>query len=96
MFAALAEPNRTELIKILLVHGPADISSIAEHLPQDRSVISRHLKVMLDADLVTCRKDGRQRIYALNGSVLIARFEAIVREAKNAVAVCCPPSPPRE
>ncbi|MBI4855112.1 MAG: hypothetical protein HY819_25195 [Acidobacteria bacterium] len=32
-FKALAEPLRVELIKVLLLHGPADINSISKHIP---------------------------------------------------------------
>lgn len=91
MFAVLAEPNRVELIKILLLHGPADIGTLAEHLPQDRSVISRHLKLMLDAQIVTCKKESRHRIYSLNGATILSKFDAIVEECRRAITHCCPP-----
>jgi DNA-binding transcriptional ArsR family regulator len=49
---ALTEPARLELLRVLLLHGPADVATIASHLPQDRSVISRHLKVLEQAGVV--------------------------------------------
>ena len=89
LFAALSEPVRVELVRVLLLHGPADIATISEHFAQDRSVVSRHLKVLLDADLVTCERESRRRIYDLNGPAIVEKFEAITREARAAVAVCC-------
>jgi DNA-binding transcriptional ArsR family regulator len=43
-FKSLGEPVRVEIIRFLLLNGRADIATIAENMPQDRSVISRHLK----------------------------------------------------
>lgn len=59
---ALAEPARLEVLRVLLLHGPADIGALASHLPQDRSVVSRHLKTLEDAGLVRAERDGRHRI----------------------------------
>jgi DNA-binding transcriptional ArsR family regulator len=90
-FKALAEPVRIELLKVLLLAGPADISSIANYLPQDRSVLSRHLQVLLRTGLVSCEKRGRHRFYTLNGSRFIDQLEKILNTVKGSVAVCCPP-----
>lgn len=90
LFAALAEPNRVELIKILLLHGPSDVGSIADKVPQDRSVISRHLKVLLEAGVVSCEKDGQRRVYRMNGGALLESFEGIVKQAKQTLPLCCP------
>ena len=46
---ALTEPARLEVLRVLILHGPADIGELASHLPQDRSVVSRHLKTLEDA-----------------------------------------------
>ncbi|MCK4816394.1 transcriptional regulator, partial [bacterium] len=41
MFKALTDPTRTQILKYLMLNGRSDVSTIAEHMPQDRSVISR-------------------------------------------------------
>lgn len=89
-FRALAEPVRVELLKVMLIQGPADISSLAQHMPQDRSVLSRHLQVLLRSNLVTCEKQGRHRIYAINGDRFVEQLENILQIVKGTVAFCCP------
>ncbi|NUP07450.1 MAG: winged helix-turn-helix transcriptional regulator [Polyangiaceae bacterium] len=88
---ALAEPARLEVLRVLIAHGPADIGAIAERLPQDRSVISRHLKVLEDASIVRGHRDGRHRIYALDGGTLVGTLERILAETRAVADVCCPP-----
>jgi DNA-binding transcriptional ArsR family regulator len=90
VFRALTEPCRIDLIKFLLAKGPSDIETISQSFTQDRSVISRHLKQLLEAGLVSCLKNGKHRIYQLNGTGLISKFENILRLAKQAVSNCCP------
>src|ERR1043165_446401 len=82
-FKALAEPVRIELLKVMLIQGPSDISSIAQHLPQDRSVLSRHLQILLRSNLVTCEKQGRQRIYTINGGRFVEQLESILQIVKS-------------
>jgi DNA-binding transcriptional ArsR family regulator len=88
---ALSEPARLELLRVLLLHGPADVATIASHLPQDRSVISRHLKVLEQAGIVESQQDGRHRIYGINGASFIETLEAILGKTKSLASACCPP-----
>jgi DNA-binding transcriptional ArsR family regulator len=88
---ALAEPARVEILKVLLVQGPSDVSAVAKHLSQDRSVVSRHLKTLLHAGLVRREKHGRNRIYTLDGPYLFRRFDELARSVRNAIELCCPP-----
>ena len=88
---AFAEPARLEVISALLQEGGAgDITCIAAHLSQDRSVVSRHLKVLLDAGVVRVEKQGRNRVYQLEGRPVIDRFERIVQALRDAMPACCP------
>jgi DNA-binding transcriptional ArsR family regulator len=91
-FKALAEPVRVEILKLMLIQGPADISSISQHMPQDRSVLSRHLQILLRANLVSCEKRGRHRIYSVNGGRFVEQLETILQIVKSTVSFCCPSS----
>ncbi len=66
LFKALQEPARLAVIRQLLVLGKADISQIAEGIPQERSVISRHLQVLLDAGILRVERAGRHHTYEFN------------------------------
>lgn len=90
LLSALADPTRARLIRALVQLGPADISTIAESFPQDRSVISRHLRILHEAGLVRASKEGRHVWYALDGPALLQRLEALLAKARAAVASCCP------
>ena len=89
LLRALTEPARLEVLRVLLVHGSSDIATIAEHLPQDRSVISRHLKTLEDAGILRRHREGRRVIYAIDGSFVL-QLERIVGEAKALAPACCP------
>ncbi|MFV8751465.1 ArsR/SmtB family transcription factor [Nannocystaceae bacterium ST9] len=88
---ALAEPARLEVLKVLLLHGAGDVASLAAHLPQDRSVVSRHLQTLEDAGIVRSTWEGRHRRYALDGNALIARFELLSTKLRSLAPLCCPP-----
>jgi DNA-binding transcriptional ArsR family regulator len=89
---ALAEPVRLDVIRALLVAGASDIAAIADRLPQDRSVISRHLKTLREAGIVRSHRDGRRVVYEIDAANFIGTLEAILAEAKSLVPRCCPPS----
>lgn len=89
-FKALAEPVRVELIKVLLLHGPADIKTISDQMPQDRSVISKHLQILLRAGLLDCEKNGRHRFYSLKPETFVGQLEKLFTTVQKLVACCCP------
>jgi DNA-binding transcriptional ArsR family regulator len=62
--AALADPVRRELVD-LLAHGERAAGDLARRFPLSRPAISRHLRVLREAGLVTSRTEGRRRLYAL-------------------------------
>lgn len=90
LLKALADPTRCLLVRTLVQLGPSDIATIAEAHPQDRSVISRHLRVLLEAGVVRSSKEGRHVYYALDGPALVQRLEGLLAKAKALVATCCP------
>ncbi len=92
LLRALTEPARLDVLRVLLVQGAADIATIAEHLPQDRSVISRHLKTLEEAGILRRQRDGRRVVYTVDGASFITALDRIVSEAKALAPACCPPS----
>lgn len=91
---ALAEPARLDVLKVLLVQGAGDVASIARELPQDRSVVSRHLQTLEDAGIVRSTWEGRRRVYALDGVAFVTRFGAIADRVRALAPACCPPTAP--
>lgn len=75
---ALAEPVRIEIFKWLIVNGESDVKSLAEKMPQDRSVISRHMAMMEKAGLLTGRKKGRHKLYSVDGERSLKKAEQLL------------------
>ncbi len=63
--AALADPVRRELVG-LLARGELAAGELADRFPVSRPAVSRHLRVLREAGLVTARAEGRRRLYALD------------------------------
>lgn len=72
VFAALANPTRRELLRLLRDEGQQPVQRLANHFAMQRPSISEHLKVLLDAGLVSEHRQGRQRYYYLEGTALRA------------------------
>ena len=64
-FMAIADPNRRHLLEELR-RGPKTVSQLAAGLPVSRPAVSQHLKVLLDAGLVSMRSEGTKRYYAVS------------------------------
>jgi len=90
-FKSLSESVRQQLLKYLMLNGRSDIGTIAGHLPQDRSVISRHLQLMQDAGILICEKEGRFVYYSINGPEFLAKLESLVDQVRACIPICCPP-----
>lgn len=61
---ALAHPIRVAIVD-LLRDGEVCVCKIAERVDAERSNVSRHLAIMLNAGLVKTRKEGLQVFYSL-------------------------------
>jgi DNA-binding transcriptional ArsR family regulator len=73
---ALGDPTRRAIFE-LLTHKPRAVGELADALPISRPAVSQHLKVLVDAGLLTVRVEGTRRIYAADPSG-IARLRADV------------------
>ncbi|PGH41085.1 transcriptional regulator [Micromonospora sp. WMMA1996] len=65
VFAALANPTRRELLRLLREEGEQPVQRLADRFDMRRPSLSEHLRVLKDAGLVTEQPVGRQRFYAL-------------------------------
>ena len=66
VFAALGDPTRLRLVSRLARGEPLTISQLTEGERVTRQAISKHLEVLSSAGLVSDRKQGRERFYALD------------------------------
>jgi DNA-binding transcriptional ArsR family regulator len=59
---ALGEPSRREILE-LLCERERSVGELVARLELSQPAVSQHLRVLLDADLVAVRRDGRRRVY---------------------------------
>jgi DNA-binding transcriptional ArsR family regulator len=64
-FEALGDPNRREILR-LLGEGDKAVTDLAEAMPISRPAVSRHLRLLKQAGLVTEQAAGTRRIYHLH------------------------------
>ncbi|MBU2873719.1 MULTISPECIES: ArsR/SmtB family transcription factor [Marinobacter] len=86
---ALAEPARIQILKLLILNGPSDVKTLTERLPQDRSVISRHLAIMEKAGLLHSIKEGRHMIYSVDGEKSLKKTEQLVEAIRQCLRFDC-------
>jgi DNA-binding transcriptional ArsR family regulator len=67
---ALADQSRRTVLGILRDH-PASAGELADALPIARPGVSRHLRVLREAGLVTVRQEAQRRIYSLRPDALV-------------------------
>ena len=89
-FKTLSEPVRVQILKFLMLNGRADIQTIAENMPQDRSVVSRHLNLMQEAGVLTCQKENRHVFYDVNGQPFLEKLVDITEKIRTCMKECCP------
>jgi DNA-binding transcriptional ArsR family regulator len=70
-FDALGDEHRREILRLLSA-GELPVHGIADNLPISRPAVSRHLRLLKEAGLVTERAQGTQRLYSLHGDGLLA------------------------
>ena len=80
---ALGDPTRSAIVE-QLAHGPASVQAIADRLPVSRPAVSRHLRLLKDAGLVSDEAVGTRRVYRLEPdgvAAVRAYFERLWSEA---------------
>ncbi|MXU64593.1 ArsR/SmtB family transcription factor [Oceanomicrobium pacificus] len=70
VFAALADPTRRALLQ-RLARGSASVSELAAPLPMSQPAVSKHLKVLEGAGLVTRGQDRQRRPATLDAAPLV-------------------------
>jgi len=63
-FVALGDSNRRAIIE-LLRDGDRSVQQLANQLPISRPAVSRHLRLLRDAGLVTHTSEGTRHLYRI-------------------------------
>jgi DNA-binding transcriptional ArsR family regulator len=70
-FEALGDANRRAIVELLRT-GDRSVQELADALPISRPAVSRHLRLLKQAGLVTDRAEGTRRLYRLHDEGIAA------------------------
>lgn len=74
VFNAIAEPCRRQILSVL-GSGETPVTALVDRLHLPQPVVSKHLGVLRQVDLVRCRSVGRQRLYRVHAPALLPVHE---------------------
>jgi len=79
---AIAHPLRIAIIDFLK-NGEQCVCNIAEHIGSERSNVSRHLAVMVNAGVLEYHKEGLKVIYKLKTPCILEFFSCVTSVLKQ-------------
>ncbi len=98
IFAVIADHTRRDILRELCA-GDKAVGELVEALDASQPTVSKHLKVLRDAGLVTTRAEGQKRYYALRleplaevGGWLTSLWTTSAPAPEEAPAVSTPPA----
>ncbi|KAB8139834.1 metalloregulator ArsR/SmtB family transcription factor [Chloroflexia bacterium SDU3-3] len=66
VFRALADPTRRQLLDLLFERDGRSLTDLESALPMTRFGVMKHLGILEEAQLITTRKVGREKLHYLN------------------------------
>ena len=100
VFAALADSTRRGLLDRLAREGELPAGSLAAGLPMSQPAVSKHLRILRAARLVTVRQVGRERRYRVDPTAMkpvadwLAKYEAFWDERLDRLKDVLETTPP--
>ncbi|HTX81801.1 MAG TPA: metalloregulator ArsR/SmtB family transcription factor [Streptosporangiaceae bacterium] len=85
VFKAIAEAHRREILDALMA-GEKAVGAIVTDLSMSQPQVSKHLRVLSEVGLVSCRSEGRRRLYRLEPAHLrpvqewVAKYEQAMND----------------
>lgn len=83
MFRALADANRRHLLDRLYARSGQNVGELCRGMAMSRQAVAKHLFILEEANLVSVRRDGREKLHFINPVPIndiaqrwIAKFEA--------------------
>jgi DNA-binding transcriptional ArsR family regulator len=85
VFNAVADVGRREILDVLIA-GEKAVGAIVDDLTMSQPQVSKHLRVLSEVGLVSCRAEGRRRLYRLEPEHLrplqdwVAKYEQAIND----------------
>jgi DNA-binding transcriptional ArsR family regulator len=78
VFNAVADVHRRDILDVLMA-GEKPVGTIVNDLSMSQPQVSKHLRVLSEVGLVSCRAEGRRRLYRLEPARLRPMHEWLTR-----------------
>jgi DNA-binding transcriptional ArsR family regulator len=88
VFNAIGDAHRREILDTLLADEKA-VGAIVSDLSMSQPQVSKHLRVLSEVGLVSCRAEGRRRLYRVEAARLqpfhswLAKYEQALNDRLN-------------
>ena len=83
VFAALADPTRRQVLRLLAEGRPLSASALAGRLPVSRQAVVQHLAVLQQSNLVSSRRSGREVLFSVEPEALTLTASWMTRLAET-------------
>lgn len=91
-FKVLGDPTRLLILRLLVTHGELNVGQIVEALGMSQANVSKHLRQLLDAGLVSRQAEGTSAYYRVTDpsverlcAMVCDRIETQVRDEAKAL-----------
>jgi DNA-binding transcriptional ArsR family regulator len=69
VFQAIADPTRRAILSLLALQAMTP-NALADHFDTSRQAISKHVKILVECELLTQQQTGRENYYLFNAKKL--------------------------
>ena len=83
IFTMLQDENRQQILMFLFDEKELSVTELTERLSLSRPAVSHHLKLLLDSNLVSVTKNGKERIYRLNLAAAVKQLKTLLASLEN-------------
>lgn len=86
IFSMLQDENRQKILLFLFDNEELSVTAITEKISLSRPAVSHHLKLLLDADLVAVRKNGKERYYSIKLERALGLLKQLIESIEKDLA----------
>lgn len=80
VFKALAGPTRRKVLDLLVADNGQTLGALCTHLDMTRQSATQHIDMLVEANLVTTVKRGREKLHFINPVPIHEVYERWVRK----------------
>jgi len=91
LFKALSDERRLAILQ-MLAKGEKCACDLLEHLEITQSTLSHHMKILIESQIVTQRKEGKWMYYTLSNEVISSTISYLQELTANNIekrGACC-------